>query len=319
MDYLERYLLQIGRYLQKKDRVDTINELRDLLMENYDNYPDTSLSETERIIKVIKEFGAPIAVASKYNSHEPLISKEYTPLFYLILKIVSLSLPGALLLANTIEYFNNTYDTSIMGFLLDIAYMIPEILQAVVMALAFLFITFVILSRYVQPKFEFKEDVFDPTTLPPIPEDVMKAPVWESVIGILGAVLFLYLFNLQPGLITVNLDGDRVALFNKSFEQILPLINISVFISLGLYVYYLYSRRKNTISATIEFFQGIFGGVILIMLAQRDIFNLDVIEGYELQIIPTLLTIGLWIGGIGAFLGNTVTYIKVLFRKEEEK
>ena len=50
MEYLERYLIQIGRYLAKKDRQDTINELRDLLMENFDNFPDQSLSEEEKNI-----------------------------------------------------------------------------------------------------------------------------------------------------------------------------------------------------------------------------------------------------------------------------
>ena len=318
MDYLERYLLQIGRHLAKKDRQDTINELRDLLMENYDNYSDSSLSEDDKMLEVIKEFGAPIEVASKYNTHEPLVSKEYTPLFYLIMKIISLSLPGALLLANTIEYFTNTEETSIMGFLLDTAYMIPDILQAVVMALAFLLLTFIILSRYVQPKFEFKEVQFDPTLLPHIPQDVMKVSIFETVIGIIGSVVFLYLFNLQPGLIAVYYEGDRYKLLNDSFEQILPLININVFVSLGLYIFFLYKRRKNMTACTVEFISGIFSGVIMILLASRDIFNPIIIDGYDLSIVPTIITIILYIGGIAGIIGHTVSYIKVFFRKEDK-
>lgn len=317
MEYLERYLLQIGRHLSKKDRQDTINELRDLLMEHFDNYPDQSLSDDDKMIAVIKDFGMPMEVASQYNAQEPLISKEYTPLFYMIMKIMSFTLPGALFLANTIEYFNNTAETSIMGFLLNTAYMIPEILQALVMALAFLFITFVILSRYVQPKFDFKEVGFDPRTLPPIPENVLKAPLWEQVFGIIGACVFLYLFNLQPGLIAVYYDNVREPLLNASFEQLLPLININVFISLGLYIFYLYKRRKTVVSCTIEFGSGIFSAVILFLLASRDIFNPIIIDGYNLEIIPQLLTIGLYVGGVAAIIGHVVTYIKVLFRKEQ--
>ena len=317
MDYLERYLLQIGRHLPKKDRQDTINELRDLLMENFDNYPDQTLSEEDKMIAVIREFGIPMEVAARYNTHEPLVSKEYTPLFYMIMKIISLTLPGALILANTIEYFNETEDTSIMGFLLDTAYMIPEILQAVVMALAFLLLTFIILSRYVKPKFEFTETDFDPRTLPAIPEDVMKVAIWEQVIGIIGAVVFLYLFNLQPGLIAVYYENVRYPLLNESFEQLLPLINISVFVSLGLYIFYLYKRRKTVTSCTVEFVTGIFSSVILLMLANRDIFNPVIIEGYNLDVIPTLMTVGLYVGGIAGIIGHTVTYIKVMFRKED--
>ena len=317
MDYLERYLLQIGRHLNKKDRQDTINELRDLLMENYDNYDDPSLSDEEKMIEVIKAFGAPIEVASKYNTHEPLISKEFTPLFYMIMKIISITLPGALLLANTIEYFASNESTSIMNFLLDTAYFIPDFFQAVVMALAFFLLTFIILSRYVEPKFEFTEEMFDPKTLPPIPEDVMKAPMWESVVGILGAVLFLYLFNLQPGLIAIYFEGTRVPLLNESFEQILPLINISAFISLGLYIFYLYKRRKTIASSTIEFGQGILSGVILILLAQRNIFTLDIISEFGLEIVPQILRILLYIGGIAAIIGHIVKYIKVLLKKDD--
>ena len=318
MQYLERYLLQIGRYLKKEDRQDTINELRDLLMENFDNYSDSSLSDEDKMIAVIKEFGAPIEVASQYNTHEPLISKEYTPLFYMIMKIMSITLPGALFLANTIEYFNNNEGTSIMGFLLNTAYMIPEVLQAIVMALAFLFITFVILSRYVQPKFEFKEEQFDPTLLPLIPTDVMKVSIFETVFGIFGAVVFLYLFNLQPGLIAVYFDGNRYKLLNDSFEQILPLININVFVSLGLYIFYLYKRKKTLSSCTIEFISGIFSGVILILLAGRDIFNPIIIDGYDLSIVPTIITILLYVGGIAGLIGHSVSYVKVFFRKENE-
>ena len=317
MDYLERYLLQIGRHLPKKDRQDTINELRDLLMENFDNYPDQSLSEEEKIIAVIREFGIPMEVASRYNSQEPLVSKEYTPLFYMIMKIISFTLPGALILANTIEYFNETDETSIMGFLLDTAYMIPEILQAVVMALAFLLLTFIILSRYVQPKFDFKEVDFDPYTLPPIPEDVMKVSIWEQVVAIIGSVVFLYLFNLQPGLIAVYYDNVREPLLNENFEQLLPLINISVFVNLGIYIFYLYKRRKTVTSCTVEFFAGIFSAVILLMLAGRDIFNPIIIDGYDLGIIPTLLRIGLYVGGIAGIIGHIVNYVKVMFRKED--
>jgi hypothetical protein len=319
MEYLERYLLQIGRHLNKKDREDTINELRDLLMENYENYQDPSLNAEETMIQVIKNFGAPIDVASKYNSNEPLISKEYTPLFYLILRIISITLPGALVLANTIEYFTNTEETSVMNFLLDTAYMIPSIIQAVVMALAFLLLTFIILSKYVQPKFEFTEHEFNPKTLPPIPVDALKAPMWESVIGIVGAVVFLYLFNLQPGLIAIYFEGNRIQLLNENFEQILPFFNISVFISLGLYVFYLYKRRKNFTTATIEFIQGIFVGVIMIVLAQRDIFSQILIDGYDLSFIPTMFRIILWVGGIASIIGNIVTYIKVLLRKDDKK
>lgn len=319
MDYLERYLLQIGRHLAKKDRQDTINELRDLLMENFENHPDSTLSDENRMIQVIKEFGAPMEVASKYNTHEPLISKEYTPLFYLIMKIISFSLPGALFLANTIDYYTNNGENTIMGFLLNTAYMIPEILQAVVMALAFLLLVFIILSRYVEPKFEFQEEQFDPKMLPHIPQNVMKVSIFETVIGIFGALLFLYLFNLQPGLIAVYYEGDRYKLLNDSFEQILPLMNINVFISLGLYIFYLYKRRKNLIACTIEFFAGIFSSVIALLLASRDIFNPIIIDGYSLSIVPTIITIVLYVAGIFGIIGHTVTYIKVYFRKEDEK
>jgi len=286
-------------------------------MENFDNFPDQSLSEEEKIIQVIKDFGAPMEVASKYNSQPPLISQEYTPLFYMIMKIVSITLPGALLLANTIEYYNNTAETSIMGFLLNTAYMIPGILQAVIMALAFLFLAFIILSRYVEPKFEFKEEQFDPRYLPPIPQDVMKVSVFETIIGIIGSVVFLYLFNLQPGLIAVYFEGDRYKLLNDSFEQILPLINMNVFVSLGIYIFYLYKRRKNITSCTIEYISGILSGVIMILLASRDIFNPIIIDGYDLSILPKIFTIGLYIGGFAAMIGHTVTYIKVFFRKED--
>jgi hypothetical protein len=264
------------------------------------------------MIQVIKDFGAPYEVANRYKSHEPLISKEYTPLFYLIIKIISITLPLSLTFANMISFFNNETDITVMKILLSLAYQIPDIISSLLTASAMVFIVFVVLSRYVNPKFEFEHIKFDPKTLPKLAKSGYKVSIFEQVFTILGSVLFLYLFNLEPGLIAIYFEGVREPLLNSNFEQVLPFINISVFIGLALAIYYLYKRVKTKASVTIEFFAGIYSGIIILLLASKPIFNDMIIDGYDLNVVPNILTTVLWVLAILTIIGHIAKYIKTL-------
>lgn len=317
MQLLERYLVQIGRFLPKQDKEDTLKELRSLILENYDNQMNTEDTVDERIYNVIKEFGKPRDVASRYKTEQPLLSREIEPLVFLILKITSFTLPGAMMLAGIIGYFQSHDEVTTMGLLLDMAYSIPSILTTLLTALAFIYLLFVLIGRRLPLEFKLKEMTFEPYLLPAIPKSALKISKFEAIFNIFGGVFFLYLFNLEPGLISVTYEGVREPLLNSNFEKILPLLNISVFLTIGYNIAFLYKGAKTKISGTVEFFQGILAGVVLILLASTNVFNEIIISGYDLSVIPKIFKIMMIVGAVASIIGSIVKYIKVLLSEKD--
>ncbi|MBN2605184.1 MAG: hypothetical protein JXR62_05085, partial [Bacilli bacterium] len=315
MELLERYLNQVEHYLFKKDRKDTVQELKSLILEELDARLEQGENQEEALKEILKGFGDPKTVALRYRNEQPLIPRHMEPLMYLIIKILSITIPLSLLLANTIEFFNRPEPYDFMDIILNMVYTIPSIINALVAAIGFVFIGSFLVARYINPKIQENTYVFDPTKLPAVPKNVYKVSLFESLFLIFGSIIFLYLINLQPGLIAIYFDGESIPLLNENFEKILPYFNFTAIFQLGISIAHVYLRRKTFFTTTLEFFHAMISGVVLIFLASSDVFNLVVIENYNLTIIPTMFTIGMYIGAIGSFIGGITNYVKVFFAK----
>lgn len=311
MNLLERYLKQIERYLPFKERKETIKELRNLILDQVDGLVQEGLSQEKAIFNIIVEMGEPRDVAAKYFDSRPIISKEMEPVLEMVLKIVSITLPLVVIFAQSIEFVFSSSSVNIMDVLLHIAYSIPSALYSLLVAYGFIFIIFYLLQKYVQPKFEVEAKIFNPHLLPEIPVKVFKITLFESILGILFTCLALYLFNMNPGLIAVYYNGGSVPLLNENFDKVLMFMNIGWFVSIGLYIYYLFKRRKNITTKTIELFHKIYGAVVVIILATSNVFNEVVLVEYNLGFIPNMFKIGFIFLGIAIIIGSIVEYVKM--------
>jgi|LGOV01.1.fsa_nt_gb hypothetical protein len=319
MILLERYLLQIERYLPFKERKDTITELRSLILDQVDTLVSAGEPEEKAIYKVLLDLGDPKTVANGYHEIRPVISKELEPILMLVLKIVSISLPLTILFAGALSFVLSTNDFTFMDFILDIAYNIPSALYALVMGLGSVFIIFYLIDRFAQPKFEFEEKIFNPDLLPDVPIKVFKISLGETIFVILITVLGLYLINYQQGLISVYYDGNKIPLLNDNFDKILPFINVGWLTAIVLHIYYLFSRKRNIPSKTVETILGIYGGVLIIILATSDILNEIIIDGYNLNVLPTILKIVFIIIGCIGILTKIVEYVKMFINLDRIK
>lgn len=317
MELLERYLLQVERYLPHKDRKDTIDELRSLLLDQFDSRVEEGLEEYDLIYIIIKEFGYPKDVALKYRSTQPLVSRELEPLMFLIIKIMSVILPVVLLLVNLIEFYNSGETVTVMSMLLESAYTIPDILTTYITALLVVFVTFVVLERYATLPIVVEEKEFDPNSLLPLPKKVYKVSLFETVFNILGDVLILYLINMRQGLITIYFENIAQPLLNTNFEAILLLINISIFLGLAIHIIHLVKRRKNFTTATMELFHRVYAVVIFIILSTTSVFNVIVIEGYNLTTVTSIFKTLMIIGAVGTAVGAFATYLRVIIAKSK--
>lgn len=315
MELLERYLLQIQRYLPKKDKIEVIDELRSLLLDQFEAFEDPSMKDEDKMKTIIKEFGFPIEVASKYKTDKPMILRELEPFMVLLFKIVGISVPSALLFAKALEVYSNTANITTSHLLLELVKAVPSIIMAVVSAFGVIFILFTGISQSIDPS-KISEE-FNPDTLPPIPQDIYKVSYIESILAVAFGFVFLYVFNYQQGLVAVYYDNVREPLLNSNFNRILPFLNISVSLSIILHGFYLFKHQKSKLSVTFEAVLQVFSGIILLLLSNADIFNPIIVDGYDLAIIPTLFRIGMIVGAVGSFIGATVTLVKVIMAKEK--
>ncbi|AIO18586.1 hypothetical protein KQ51_00706 [Candidatus Izimaplasma bacterium HR1] len=316
MELLDRYLKQIERYLPFKDRKETIKELRSLILDQVDELVSQGLDQEKVLFNVITDMGEPREVASNYNESGPMISKEMEPILLLVFKIVSITLPLAVLFANALDFVFEYPNFTIMEFLLDSAYNIPTALYSLLVGYGFIFIIFYLIERFVKPKFEVQKIEFNPNLLPKIPGKDFEVSIFGAIIGILATCLALYLFNLNPGLIAIYFEGDRLPLFNDNFDKVLIFMNIGWFTSIILYSYYIYKRRKTITSKTVELIHTIYSGAIMILLGSSNVFNTIIVEGYDLTFIPNIFKIVMIILGIIVIIGGIVEFTKMFINLE---
>lgn len=309
MDLLERYLLQIRRYLPLKERQETIDELRSLILDQLDEVEENQKEDAVR--KIIVDMGEPREVASRYNDRGPIISKEMEPIMTLVMKVVSITLPLVILFADSIAYLAETNNPTFFGLLLNLVYMIPSALYSLVVAIGMIFIVFSLIERYVQPKFSVEYKIFNPDLLPDLPKKEFQVSIFGSVITILVHVLIIYLANQHLSLIGIYVDGQSIPIFNESIQPYIILLTFGWILEILLHVFYLYRQQKSFVTKTIEYMLAIYGAILIILIGTSDVFNELVINDVDLSILETVLSVALPIAGALAILGTTVDYIKM--------
>lgn len=317
MELLERYLGQIKKHLPYKDKEDTIKELRSLILEEFDSRSNGT-NEEELIYEIIKEYGYPIEVAARYRDTEPLISGELRPFFYMVLKIITLAVPGVIMLVKIIGFIDVSVTFNLLDLLLEMAYAIPSAINSLLLGYGFVFVIFVLIEKYGKAEFQKEIPEFEPKTLPAIPKDVFKISIFENVFEILMSVAFLYLINLTEGLIKITIDIETYSLLNENFDKMLPFINVSIILALIISIIELGRHKKSHITTTLRLIQTLFSATILFILASNEIFTPIIIEEYGLNMIPNILRIIMYFGGLASIIGGIYNFIKI-FRKAKKE
>ena len=144
MELLERYLRQIKKHLPIKDKEDTIEELRSLILEEFDSKTNGTNDE-EVLHDIIKRYGYPIEVAAKYRNSDPMISSTLRPFLYMSLKVISMAIPGGIIVAKIVGFINDA-TFNFLDLLLELAYAIPSIINTLIMAYGITFIIFILIT-----------------------------------------------------------------------------------------------------------------------------------------------------------------------------
>jgi hypothetical protein len=316
MEVLDRYLYQVGRHLPRKDKEDTLNELRSLILEEFDVKVAKGEAEEKALLDTIKGHGDPYTVAFKYRTDNPLIRRELEFVMWMVIRIIAIVIPLGILIAKTVEFITSNDSFTSLELMLMWAYNIPSLLTILIATSGMVFFVFLLIERTAGDSVSMPLFEFDPEKLPPTPKKIYKVSVFESIVMILGSVALLYVLNFNQGLIGIYYDGDTYPLLNSNFERILPFFSLNILLGLAIAIFHLSKRRKNKLSKTFEFIQEVFGGIILIVFATRNIFTDIIIEGYNLNFLRGGFRVGFIIIGIFAFIGAITKYIKMFLDQD---
>jgi len=316
MELLEKYLYQVGRHLLKKDKEDTLNELKSLILDQLDEKLEQGVSEDEALTEIITTIGEPRMVAYRYRNINPLISRELEMIMYTIIKSIAIAIPIGIMVAKTVEFVTQETNFTAMDLFLNWAYSIPSVLTAVITSIGVVFFIFLMIERYADTS-KLEQFVYDPKTLPPLPKKVFRVSIFEIVLMILGSVVFLYVLNFNQGLISIA-DGSGIKrpLLNENFENILPFINLNIFLGLGYSLINLGKRRKTKATKTLEFFHNVFNAIILFYFASNNVFDSVLVEDHNLQFLKNGFRVVMYVLSVVSLIGAITEYIKMFMDRD---
>ena len=187
MNWIERYVESVRRYLPSADREDIGEEISSILeakVEDIEQEKGARLSE-EETLALLKDFGHPLRIASKYRNTQFVVSESLLPLYKQVVKFLLLGL-FSLLVASSI--------ISMSG----LAEWWPDDIDSVIINITFVW--FVLITGL----FVFSDSLFDrvdlfqkwnPARLPKVYPASFTIPIFDSVVGLITGLVVLTILS----------------------------------------------------------------------------------------------------------------------------
>lgn len=230
MNLLDKYMLEVGKQLPRKNRLDLQAEIRSTIEDMLEDRSRESGRPLDEALtgEVLQEYGAPAKVAASYKPARYLIGPRLFPFFEMVVKIVLTVLTVVSLVGFGIASANRVFAGP--DFLAALGKFVLEFLTGLISAFGNIVLAFAILER-VLPASEFEKEAEDwtPAELEaePDPDQVSRG---EMIFEILFTVLGLALFNLYPNLVGFGMLKDGawvyIPVLSEAFFRYLPWINL---------------------------------------------------------------------------------------------
>lgn len=227
MDLIDKYIYAIGKKLPYDSREEIKLELKSLILDEIESSYGSSPSKQE-VEKIIYEFGSPSEVAARYKKDDVVISKDYTSMYFMLIKILIAAMSLAFSVIFIIDLISNFDSFNVTNNILKL---FANIFSSSLGAIGGLTCVMILLTRYSNEKFINFEENWSIKEL----DAIRIKPEKESKIGIgfelFFSVLFLSLINFAPALISL---AERS--FERSTIMLGHHINIVVFKELLLFI-----------------------------------------------------------------------------------
>ena len=280
MELIERYVHQVGKKLPKKQRKDVEVELRSLLEDMVEDRAQTKVEQADEeiVLDVLMEFGSPDSVAASYRDDKQyLIGPQLLPIFKIVITVVTAVLGGLSLFGITVAAFGS--DQFLQEWVTLVFKAIPNFIGSMLRILGTIVVIFAVLERVLPEESLNEEADWNPKDLPEI-NDPNQIDKGELVFGAIFTVILLVLLNGYPqwaGIVYFQ-DGDSQAiplLSANFYNNLLPLVNLLLAVSLSIDLYKLYMGKKTTVIRWMEVGDSILTAVVAyICFSNGPIFGL---------------------------------------------
>ena len=228
-DLIDRYVFEVTRRLPQAKRDDIEKELRTLIDDMLETRCGGNVPRDEDVEAVLKELGRPSVLAAKYRDEKRyLIGPDVFEIYLLVVKIVLAAVGGGIILSQVIGYAVTPPDNAFAA----IGSFFTTLLAALVQAFAWVTVAFTLIERFVKKDTLKKEMEWNPSDLPPVPENKAIIKKGDPIAGIVFGVVFLIILNVVAGIfgIFVLTDGKTfIPVFDlDAIEAMLPLIDVMV-------------------------------------------------------------------------------------------
>lgn len=260
MELIDRYVYEVGRHLPRKNRADIKAELHSTLVDTLEARLEGEPSQQD-VVDLLKEYGSPQKVAASYwPEGQYLIGPSLFPLFKMVLGIaLSVFVIVQLVLLGVAVVF----DQEVLTFL-SILDIIGQTFGSLFTAFGVIVIVFAVL-QYFEVKPDTEEDEWDPSQLPEI-EQVETISRPGRVAEITFSLIFIAILLFLPDYIGFVVSPGMEVILNPVIISYIPLIILSLLISIGLDVILLWRGRWETGTRLAKIGTNLFGIYVLYVL-----------------------------------------------------
>ncbi len=242
-DLVERYLAAVQRRLPEATAKDIVAELREMLLSRIEG---EGARDDDAVAAILKDFGHPVVVASRYGGHDYLIGPRYYPWFWHVQRI---AVGAAVAIAFGITAIRALGSEEPMRAVMR---GINGAVEAGVWAFGVVTILFVLAERF---KLDLKwADKWDPKSLP---REHIRQPkgLFESGITVAFDIVFLLWWAkvvMFPNAIPLRGAGSASVHFSAAWDPVywpvLVLMGLVTLVHLGDLVHPAWSRVRSMLS-----------------------------------------------------------------------
>jgi hypothetical protein len=239
IDFVDRYITEVGRHLPEKTRADIQQEIRSLVEAALEDRAAKAgrPADEEMVIEVLKEFGSPEEIAASYQPARYLVGPRLYPAFITVVKI---AIPViAILAAVRFAMAIGQVEVSPGMLLRAVIEGLADLLGTLLQVLGNIVLVFAILEWFVPGlKVQAPRKDWDPRTLP----KPAAAPERVSLVGlsfeIAISMIALVVFNFYPQWIGIGFSSEDwtviPVLADVFFSRYLFWINVVLALQIAL-------------------------------------------------------------------------------------
>lgn len=320
MELIDRYILEVGKHLPRKNRADIQAELRSLLIDNLEARTGDREPTEDDVVNMLKEFGPPEKVAAEYwPEGQYLIGPKLYPLFRMVVGIaLSVFVIVQVVLFGITAVFTPE-DLQVFDFISNLFGMLMGAFGSIVFV-------FAILQRLdVQPDREVEP--WDPKDLP-VYQDFEPVSRVGILVEITFALFFTALLVLLPGWLETIIPEAQIVT-DPVVLRYIPWIILATLLGVGLNVILLWRGRWETWTHLLKIGLNILGIVILsVLLVEQNNWLVahgvggffTVIQNLPDGVVPSLATIeilvmqGLRLAFIIALIVTVIETVKQVYQ-----